>query len=63
KDNIWIERFWRTIKYGYIYIQPEENGAALYQGILRFIDDYNYHRHHQRIDRQIPSKLYLRSAA
>ena len=46
KDNIWIERFWRTIKYDYIYIQPEENGAALYQGI----------------DRQIPSKLYLRSA-
>lgn len=63
KDNIWIERFWRTIKYDYIYIQPEENGAALYQGILRFIDDYNYHRHHQGIDRQIPSKLYLRSAA
>ena len=47
KDNIWIERFWRTIKYEYIYIQPEENGAALYQGI----------------DRQIPSKFYLRSAA
>ena len=22
KDNIWIERFWRTIKYDYIYIQP-----------------------------------------
>ena len=62
KDNIWIDRFWRTIKYEYIYIRPEENGAALYQGILRFIDDYNY-RHHQGIDRQIPSKLYLRSAA
>ena len=55
--------FWRTIKYDYLYIQFEENGAALYQGILRFIDDYNYHRHHQGIDRQIPSKLYLRSAA
>ena len=63
KDNIWIERFWRTIKYDYTYIQPEENGAALYQGILRFIDDYNYHRRHQGIDRQVPSKLYLRSTA
>ena len=30
KDNIWIERFWKTIKYEYIYILPEENGAALY---------------------------------
>lgn len=30
KDNIWIERFWKTIKYEYIYIQPEENGADLF---------------------------------
>ena len=30
KDNIWIERFWKTINYEYIYILPEENGAALY---------------------------------
>ena len=33
KDNIWIERFWKTIKYEYIYMLPEENGAALYSGI------------------------------
>ena len=63
KDNIWIERFWRTIKYDYIYIQPEEDGENLHQGISRFIDDYNYRRHHKGIDRQIPSKLYLQSAA
>ncbi len=30
KANVWIERFWRTIKYEYIYILPEENRAALY---------------------------------
>ena len=29
KDNIWIERFLKKIKYEYIYIQPEENGAVL----------------------------------
>lgn len=23
KDNIWIERFWKTIKYEYIHILPE----------------------------------------
>ena len=49
KDNIWIERFWKTIKYEYIYILPEKNGAALYSGIKRFIDNYNYHRRHQGI--------------
>lgn len=59
KDNIWIERFWKTIKYEYIYINPEENGTDLFNGIKRFIEDYNYHRTHQGIERQIPAKLYF----
>ncbi len=25
KDNIWIERFWRTIKTEYIHINPDDN--------------------------------------
>ena len=24
KDNIWIERLWKIIKYEYIYMLPEE---------------------------------------
>ena len=63
KDNIWIERFCKTIKYKYIYIQPEENGADLFFGIKRFIDNYNYHRRHQGINRTVPSKLYIRQTA
>ena len=37
KDNIWIKRFWKTTKYAYIYIVPEEKGGVLYSGIKRFI--------------------------
>ena len=60
KDNIWIERFWKTIKYEYIYIQPEENGAVLFFGIKRFIDNYNYHRRHQ--DQPYSTKQALHSS-
>ena len=63
KDNIWIERFWKTIKYEYIYIQPEENGRDLYRGIKNFIDDYNFHRPHQGIDHKVPGRLYILQAA
>ena len=49
KDNIYIERFWRRIKYHYIYINPAENGLELYQGINVFIKEYNL-RKHQGID-------------
>jgi len=34
-DNLYIERFWRTIKYQYIYLNPENNGLELYKGIKK----------------------------
>lgn len=57
KDNIFIERFWRTIKYDYIYISPEETGLGLYKGIYQFIEEYN-RRKHQGINRRKPFELY-----
>ena len=44
KDNIWIERFWKTIKYEYIYIQPEGKGADLFFGINRTVSGMFYFR-------------------
>jgi len=29
KDNIYIERFWRSIKYDYIYLNPAEKENKL----------------------------------
>lgn len=57
KDNIFIERFWRSIKYDYIYINPPENGLELYNGIAIFIKKYN-RRKHQGIGRTKPINLY-----
>lgn len=31
KDNIWIERFWRTIKLEYVYLNPCDDGLELYK--------------------------------
>ena len=59
KDNIWIERFWKTIKYEYIYIRPEENGTDLFFGIKRLIDDYNSHRRHQETDAASKRRINL----
>ena len=32
-DNIYIERFWRTIKYQHIFLNPADDGRQLYRGI------------------------------
>jgi len=57
-DNIYIERFWRTIKIDYIYLCPSEDGLELYNGIDQFIDHYNNHQSHQGIKRKRPVWLY-----
>ena len=42
KDNIWIERFWRTIKREYIYLNPCDNAIELRKGIEKFILYYKH---------------------
>lgn len=61
KDNIYIERFWRTVKYDYVYLRPAENGTELYAGLKAFIERYN-HKRHQGLGRKIPANLYKRIA-
>ena len=56
-DNIYIERFFRTIKYDYIYLNPVESGWELYEGIQGFIKGYNK-RSHQGINNQKPKDLF-----
>jgi len=57
-DNIFIERFWRSIKYDYVYLNPAGDGVELYQGLKEHIHYYNHKLHHQGIDRRIPAELY-----
>ena len=61
-DNIYIERFWRTIKQDYIYLRPAENGTKLFIGIKDFIHFYNHQKTHQGINRSIPVNLYQKVA-
>lgn len=56
-DNIYIERFWRTIKYQNIYLNSYESGIDLYRGIKKWIERY-HHRDHQGIERNKPISYY-----
>jgi putative transposase len=57
-DNIFIERFWRTVKRDYVYLHPVDNGRDLYLGLKGFMDKYNNNKPHQGIGRVSPVKLY-----
>ena len=60
-DNAIIERWFRTLKQKYIYLNPPETGLSLFHGVRAFVDKYNQRRH-QGINRKKPMELYHRAA-
>lgn len=58
-DNIWIERFWKTLKYEYIFLNPCDNGLELFEGVQNHIEYYNQKKH-QTIKRK-PNDAYVQS--
>ncbi len=40
-DNAFIERLGRSVKQGYVYLNPEENGQDLCKGLKVYFDYYN----------------------
>lgn len=49
RDNAWIERFWRTLKTEYVYLNPLDNATDLRAGIAGYISYYNERRPHSSL--------------
>lgn len=64
RDNAWIERFWRSLKEEYVYMNPENDGPAMREGIRGWIEYHNNVRVHSKNGHRIPRDAYeLPSAA
>ncbi len=57
-DNIFIERFWRSLKYEKIYLEPSDNGLELYHKIKDYIKFYNKERPHQGLEYKKPAEMF-----
>ena len=57
-DNIWIERFWRTLKYCNIFMHGVETVAELKQLVRKFVKYYNEKRLHSVHNYQTPMNMY-----
>jgi putative transposase len=58
-DNAWIERFWKSLKYNHVYLNPADNGLDLYEGVRNHIT-YYHQKKHQSLSSS-PNKIYLES--
>jgi putative transposase len=58
-DNAWIERFWKSLKYDFIYLNPASDGFELFEGVQGHLAYYNQ-KIHSSI-RMSPEKCYNES--
>ena len=68
RDNVFVERFWRTIKYEEVYLHAYDSVAEARQSIGRYLAFYNARRPHTALDQHTPDQAYfeplpLRTAA
>jgi putative transposase len=59
RDNVFIERFWWTVKYERVYLQVYESVLQAKTDIALYIQRYNEHRAHSSLQDQTPMRVYL----
>jgi putative transposase len=57
-DNVFIERFWRSLKYEDIYLREYRDLAQLTRGVGTWIDFYNRERRHQALGKKTPWQVW-----
>ena len=57
-DNVFIERFWRTVKYEHFFLRNFNDVAEVKVSIKDFIEVYSHKRLHQNLNYQTPAEVY-----
>jgi len=58
RDNVFVERVWRSIKYEEVYLHAYDTVSDARAGIGRYINLYNARRPHSKLDKKTPDEFY-----
>lgn len=61
-DNAYIERFWRSVKYEYVYLNPSGDPYETYYGIRGYIKLYNEELRNRQIANKTPKEVFEMAA-
>lgn len=59
RDNVFVERLWKSIKYEEVYLHAYETVRAAHQGLARYLMFYNQARPHRALDGRTPDGVYF----
>ena len=59
RDNVFVERLWRTIKYEEVYLHAYRDVPEARAGIGQYLGFYNTKRPHSSLDGQTPDQAYF----
>ena len=59
RDNVFVERLWRSIKYEEVYLHAYESVGDAKAAIARYIDFYNSRRPHSSLAKKTPDEFYF----
>ena len=59
RDNVFVERLWRTVKYEEVYLRAYDTVAEARASIRQYLRFYNSRRPHSSLDRQTPDQAYF----
>ena len=61
RDNVFVERLWRSIKYEEVYLHAYASVSQAREGIGHYLVFYNARRPHSRLQAQTPDVVYFDS--
>jgi len=59
RDNVFVERLWRSVKYEEVYLRAYDTVSDARNSISRYFGLYNGRRPHSSLDRQTPDRAYF----
>lgn len=59
RDNVFVERLWRSVKYERVYLKAYDGVSVARADIADYLGWYNAHRSHSSLERLTPNEKYL----
>jgi putative transposase len=59
RDNVFVERLWRSVKYEEVYLNAYESVTEARASLGRYLDFYNSKRPHSSLDARTPERAYF----